>query len=156
MNKKSGLTLLELLLVMFLIGILAAGMLTGFRTITIKGNDKSAQMTLRMILSAADAYRERYSTYPDSATGLNPGTATSLVGRGYMNDPNPPTGSVRTDWIYAITASSATAINITATGRAGTGANGRSFSINKSIAGGVITITSGGAPDNTDWYARFR
>jgi len=151
MRGRKGLSLLELLMVIVIAIVLSSGVVVGFRAINIKAQEKEAQAKLRTILAAADVYRARFGTYPDS---LLPTGTTSLVGQGYIQDPNPTPGTgnvLRTNWTFAISSPSATAITITATANAGTVIYPRSFSVTKNLSS-TPQVTGTGSPVASDWY----
>ena len=149
MRKIKGVTLVELLLVMFIIGVLIAGLSLGFRSFIRKGEDKSAQSVLAMILAGADAYRARFGNFP--ATGeITDGH--ELVTREYIRNPNPPetTSAERTPWTYYITASAKKDITIRAVHKTD---STRYFSLSETIADdGTVTMSSEPLISGKGWY----
>ena len=66
MNKKAF-TLVELLVVMSIIGILAAVGIGSFRTTQMKGRDAQRKSDLKQISNSLDLYYADYGQYPSSA-----------------------------------------------------------------------------------------
>lgn len=98
MNRKSGFTLIEMLIVIAVIGILASIVLVGLGPIQKQARDSRRVSDLRQIQTALEIANSKNSTYPISAA--NPTTdmatwnafATLLKGAsGVNNIPNDPT-----------------------------------------------------------------
>lgn len=68
-RMKSGFTLTEMLVVIFLIGILASLILTISSGVFEKGNRSRAKAELEAISLALESYRQRLGDYPEVTTG---------------------------------------------------------------------------------------
>lgn len=100
---KQAFTLLEVLIVIFVISVLAAWAITNYAPANLRVEDQSAQTQLRVIYAAASSFRVEKNKYPTSLS--------ELITAGQIQDPN-----VAGNWEYNISGSG-TAITITAKGR---------------------------------------
>lgn len=67
--RKFGFTLVELLVVMAIIGILAALVVGNFRNTQIKGRDAQRKSDLKQLASAMELYFNDYGRYPPASAG---------------------------------------------------------------------------------------
>lgn len=72
-RKDSGFTIVELLVVIVVIGILAAITIVSYTGITTKANTAAAKQNASSVAAAADAYFAENQTYPASGS-LSSGT----------------------------------------------------------------------------------
>ena len=146
-KNRSGISLMELILVMLIIIILISGTTITLRGLNRRAQDKSAMIMLRLALAAADAYRAQHGNYPAGS-----GFAT-LINGGFIQDPNsgnaPPRG-----WNYSYSGSTNSA-TVTAVGAIGM-TRGRQFSLTKTVTTATppsVSITcTGPSPWGTTWY----
>jgi len=66
-NRRGGFTLVEIMIVVVIIGILAALAIPRFRTASLKSKISEAKVVLKHIYEAAQAYYSQYGTYPSTA-----------------------------------------------------------------------------------------
>jgi type IV pilus assembly protein PilA len=74
-NKQGGFTLIELMIVVAIIGILAAVAIPAFMDYMKKGKSTEAELQLAKIKTNAKAAFNTESSYPTAVVGLTPGTA---------------------------------------------------------------------------------
>ena len=98
MNKKLGLTLIEMLIICIIIGILATFAMPGYFKSKEKALDKDAQANLRLIIAAEKILRMETGSYGayDNIPQINTGL--------HLDIPNPATPS----WIYKTIAAAGT------------------------------------------------
>lgn len=77
-NKESGFTIVELLVVIVVIGVLAAITVVSYTGITAKSNAAANKSNAQSIMAAADAYFAENGVYPTIAQ-LSAGTNTVKV-----------------------------------------------------------------------------
>lgn len=107
-REKKAFTLIEVLIVVIIIGVLAAVAVPTYeQTIETSFGDQ-AKVVLRVIYTAQRMYRSDANTYNASLDPLN---AASLVSLDYLEDPN--AGSAK--FAYSITASGANTFTARAT-----------------------------------------
>jgi prepilin-type N-terminal cleavage/methylation domain-containing protein len=95
-NKQSGFTIVELLIVIVVIGILAALVITTFNGIQQKGRDTERQTDIKAIHGQLEAYYAQNGNYPTLAEIDTPTEATTLfkgLDKEALSDPqaNPKT-----------------------------------------------------------------
>src|SRR3989304_5405863 len=73
-DVQQGLTLIELIIVITLIGILVIIGITYFRTQAFKGNDARRKSDIRRLQVAVEEYEKDKDCYPLSIPGCSPGT----------------------------------------------------------------------------------
>lgn len=66
---KKGFTLVELLVVMSIIGVLAALAVGSFRTAQMRGRDATRKSDLKQISHALELFYADYGRYPDASSG---------------------------------------------------------------------------------------
>lgn len=69
-NKQSGFTFIELLVVITIIGILAAIGMASYRSANIRSRDTKRKADMEQIRSALEMYRADNSTYPANLSSL--------------------------------------------------------------------------------------
>jgi len=70
-NKKSGFTLIELMIVVAIIAIIAAIAIPSLLNARKSGNEASAISSLRTLCTVNEQYRTRYQAYAGSLANLN-------------------------------------------------------------------------------------
>jgi len=77
-TKEKGFTMIELMIVVVIIGILAALAIPKFMLSTNRAKQSEAKLLLKQIYAMQHAYRQEYNTYPSYAV-TTPGTASAWV-----------------------------------------------------------------------------
>ncbi len=93
---QSGFTIVELLVVIVVIGILAAITVVSYNGITDRANTVSGQTTANNVVKKADLYSIDNTTYPDTPEDLTsaaPGLPYSLAGITFAEAPEPADGT---------------------------------------------------------------
>jgi type IV pilus assembly protein PilA len=133
---QGGFSLIELLVVILIIGILAAIALPAFLGQRTKGQDSSAKSAARNLVSSVEAFYATNKTY---------------VGASTDND-------VQKSGVFGSAAGEADISTATTSGYTivGHSASGNNFTITKSGSGNTITRSctstgSGGCPDTGNW-----
>jgi prepilin-type N-terminal cleavage/methylation domain-containing protein len=129
-HNRKGFTLIELMIVVVIIGILAALAIPRFMKATAKAKQSEAKQLLKQIYTMEHAYRQANTTYGDNGLSSTSGTAFTFPAIGV---------EIQSSAIYSygITAS-ATAFTATATGN-----------IDDDATNDVWTITEAGVLANT-------
>ena len=96
-NSKRGFTLIELMIVVVIIGILAALAIPRFMRATTKAKQSEAKQILKQIYVMEHSYRQEYNSYACDGEEASAGDAFATIGVEIMN-------SAR--YTYAITADS--------------------------------------------------
>ena len=120
-NNRSGFTIVELLIVIVVIGILAAITIVAFNGIQNRGNTAAAQSSASALTKKAEAYNADKGQYPVSTANFNAVNESSLTGANItLGTPAAGTGKTTVRYEYCIdgttaptTASAATGARIT-------------------------------------------
>lgn len=95
-RTQFGFTIVELLVVIVVIGILAAITVVSYNGITDRANTVSGQTTANNVVKKADLYSIDNTSYPDTPedlTGAAPGLPYSLAGITFAEAPEPADGT---------------------------------------------------------------
>jgi prepilin-type N-terminal cleavage/methylation domain-containing protein len=95
-EKQSGFTIVELLIVIVVIGILAAITIVSYSGITARANATKAQTNGANSQKVAEAYNADNNIYPATAALLNAGSTSVKMPSGVTAVPD--TGSATTPW----------------------------------------------------------
>ena len=125
-----GFTLLELLVVISIVGILAAMALPGFGRTIERSRVRDTQATLASLYSAERVYRLDQTTY---------GTLANLVANRYLTDPN----AGNANWVFSTPTVTTSAFTATAT-RVGGGYADNTVTVDQNFSG---TCYGGNHPD---------
>lgn len=97
-KKQTGFTIVELLIVIIVIGILAALVLNTFQGVQARARDTERRTDVNSIATQLEAYYADFGHYPDGSAAVTCGDGTGacaltvLTGRGLdaeaLNDPN--------------------------------------------------------------------
>jgi len=126
---KSGFTLLELLIIIIIIGILAAIAIPGFSKAVEKTKVKDAQAVLSAVHSAEKIYYLDQGSF--GTLDPDPAQSNTLVTNNYITNPN----SGNTTWSFSVPAPTAATFTATATRAAGGGYGGKKIVIDKDFDG---------------------
>lgn len=107
MMKSKGFTLIELMIVVVIVGVLAAVAIPSYRSFTLKSHRTDA---INGLLDAASRQARYYTTYNSYATTMS-GGASNL---GYAADPNPVPSNTNKYYNVSIVAGSVTAATASA------------------------------------------
>lgn len=121
LNNKKGFTLIELMIVVAIIGILAAIAIPNFMNYQCKARQSEAKTALGTLRTLQEAYYAQYDTYTDNLSNLG----YELKGDAKYDNPD-------------ISSADASGFAATITGNAGN-VNGDEWSVDET---GVITNTS--------------
>jgi len=148
-KKQTGFTIVELLIVIVVIGILAAITIVAYNGVQANAKDASLKTTIEQLQKAVELYNAQYGNYP--ITSASP--LTNGGGQTTYTSPGCPIGTPRSDWIPGLTQP------LPQTSSTGTGVNGY---------GGCYMYTSDGSqyilsawnmlssgPQNSTFYRRL-
>jgi len=126
-KNQKGFTIVELLIVIVVIGILAAITIVAFNGVQNRGKTASAESAANTVLKKAEAANSITSSYPQNAGGFSANNESSLTGSGVV--------LVATN-ITAAPTNPATLYIVPCTGTAGTG--GRITYWDYTVPGAVV------------------
>jgi len=120
-RKESGFTIVELLIVIVIIGILAAITIVSYNGITKRANTASAQSTANAVISKAEVYladgpTAKYPSTLATLTGAGSDTTYRLTGATYNNLSTAPTSSNMVDYQVCGVGANYDAVKTAATG----------------------------------------
>ncbi|MEW5848385.1 MAG: type II secretion system major pseudopilin GspG [Myxococcota bacterium] len=99
-KKARGMTLIEIMVVITLLGLIAAAVGVAAMNMLVKGQSDSARTQAYEIAKAMDTYKVMYGRYPTNSEGLNALTTPPGGGKPIMERiPKDPWGG---DYIYVI------------------------------------------------------
>ena len=78
-HNRKGFTLIELMIVVVIIGILAALAIPRFMQATTKSKQSEAKQILKQIYTMQRAYRQEYNTYGDNGLAFGTGVGGTFV-----------------------------------------------------------------------------
>jgi len=90
MQKKAGFTLIEVLVVIFIIGLLASVVLVGLGTFRARGRDARRIADLRSMQIILELYYAKNGEYPDTTPWDSLETTLKSAGIGASNIPEDP------------------------------------------------------------------
>lgn len=102
MRAQQGFTLLELMVVVIIIGILAAVAIPSYRQYVVRTHRTDAKRALLDLAGRQERYFYTNNAYATSLTDL--GSSTSAAGAYYALSINTPAGSSSTDYVLTATA----------------------------------------------------
>lgn len=106
-NRQKGFTLIELMIVVVIIGILAALAVPRFMTATTKSKQSEVKGILKQVYTMERTYRQQNNTYWGQGSNANAGAPNGFAPIGV---------EVPTTAIYSYTITTATATNLLVTG----------------------------------------
>lgn len=93
MQSERGFTIVELLIVIVVIGILAAIVIVAYQGVTNKANASAAKGNAESVQKVAEAYNADKSTYPAAVADLSTTGLTAKMPSGVTVDGTLPTGT---------------------------------------------------------------
>ncbi len=130
-HNRKGFTLIELMIVVVIIGILAALAIPRFMKSTTKAKQSEAKQILKQIYTMQHTYRQANSTYGDAGLTSVPGAVFTFPQIGV---------DIQSSAVYAYSIVAATALGFTATATA---------NIDDDATNDVWQITEAGVLSNT-------
>lgn len=102
-NKNKGFTLIEMLVVIAVIGLLAALILVGLSSFRTRGRDTRRIADLKEVQNGLEVYYMKYGNYPNVNTWTDLETALVNAGIGITSIPKDPTATYT--YLYGVDAS---------------------------------------------------
>ena len=91
---KKGFTLIEMLIVIVIIGVLAAALIPRLSSARGRANDVARKADLAQVAAALVSYQIDHGSFPDTAGGLSlTGIKDKLIGAGMSSIPEDPNSS---------------------------------------------------------------
>jgi prepilin-type N-terminal cleavage/methylation domain-containing protein len=87
LRNNKGFTLIELMIVVVIIGILAAIAIPRFTSVSEGAKQAEAEPILKQMCSLAEAYELRYGAFPDGAAAAAAGGTGPALGTAGWSDP---------------------------------------------------------------------
>jgi len=97
-SQKGGFTLIEVLIVVFIIGLLASVVLVGVGSFRARGRDARRVADLHLVQTALELYYQAEGQYPDAGKWGDLKTALERANIGVDRLPNDPSGG--RDYFY--------------------------------------------------------
>jgi type IV pilus assembly protein PilE len=111
MKSKKGITLIELVVVILIVGILAAVAIPSYNSYMVRARRADAKTALEQVRAAQEMWRAEKGTYAiDDGSGTAYAKLTTTMGA-----PPSPIGGVTGDYTWAFTVSTPTAFTAQAT-----------------------------------------
>lgn len=132
-NRQKGFTLIELMIVVVIIGILAALAIPRFMAATTKSKQSEVKGILKQIYTMERTYRQQYNTYWGQGTTANSGAPNAFAPIGV---------EVTTNALYTYTITTANGTNLLVTGTCSILDDDATLDVWTINDGGILTCTT--------------